>query len=176
MIINGKTLLDMAPIKNMEPSKKVFNGRSYGLAEVGYDIRLKQTIKYIPQRIMKNTNSEKTYIRPSLISVDTNNTSGNFCLASAIEEFDMPPNLMGVVHDKSTNIREGIQVFNTVIEPGWKGFLTLEIAFHGNKSITLEAGTPIAQVVFHEILNPMKYEGKYQNQKDMPVEAILENN
>lgn len=170
MIINGKSLLELAPIKNMETSKKVFNGRSYGLAEVGYDIRLKQDIKFDP-----NGNFIGEMIYPT-VQVGGLVTTGNFCLASAIEEFDMPDNLMGVVHDKSTNIREGIQVFNTVIEVGWKGFLTLEIAFHGNKPITLEAGTPIAQVVFHEVLNPAKYEGKYQNQEDMPVKAILENN
>lgn len=170
MIINGLELFRLAPIKNMVTEKKIYMGRSYGLSEVGYDIRLKQKIVFSP---MKYFDGE--VILPSVLVEGKNiERATNFCLASSIEEFDMPNNLMGVVHDKSTNIRKGIQVFNTVIEPGWKGFLTLEIAFHGNKPITLEAGTPIAQVVFHEIKEPREYKGKYQNQEDKPVEAIYE--
>lgn len=168
MVINGLRLFQLAPIKNMEAEKKVFNGRSYGLAEVGYDIRLKQDIKFDPDG---NFIGEMIY---PTVQVGGLVTTGNFCIASSIEEFEMPPNLMGVVHDKSTNIREGIQVFNSIIEPSWRGFLTIEIAFHGNKPIVLEAGTPIAQVVFHEIAEPAEYKGKYQNQEDKPVEAIYE--
>lgn len=171
MVINGLSLFSYAPIKFMTSTKKVSNGRSYGLSEVGYDIRLKQAIYFRPAIY----HPDGTVI-PQRIWVDGSGTDvgANFCLASAIEEFDMPDFLVGVVHDKSTNIREGIQVFNTVIEPGWKGFLTLEIAFHGNKPITLEAGTPIAQVIFHEIKEPREYTGKYQNQTDKPVKAIYE--
>ena len=165
MIINGLRLFQLAPIKNMIAEKRVVNGRSYGLSEVGYDIRLKQTVTF-SHRI--------EHYRVENVTVDGAMSQGNFCLASSVEEFDMPDNLVGVVHDKSTNVREGVQVFNTVIEPGWKGFLTLEIAFHGNKPITLEAGTPIAQVIFHEVLEPARYSGKYQNQKDEPVGAIYD--
>ena len=175
MIINGLELFRLAPIKNMVAEKRTFNGRSYGLSEVGYDIRLKQKVVFHPNKYEPTKRFKNLLIKPPYIQVGENTyLDSNFCLASTIEEFDMPINLMGVVHDKSTNIREGIQVFNTVIEPGWKGFLTLEIAFHGNKPITLEAGTPIAQVVFHEIKEPREYKGKYQNQGDRPVEAIYE--
>lgn len=175
MVINGKTLLELSPIKDMVDSKKISNGRSYGLSEIGYDIRLKQKIEYVPNSAWSRRGKDgKHGLWLDSLRVDGQFDTGNFCLASAIEEFDMPNNLMGVVHDKSTNIREGIQVFNTVIEPGWKGFLTLEIAFHGNEAITLEAGTPIAQVVFHEIAEPAEYKGKYQNQEDKPTEAKYE--
>lgn len=160
MIINGLRLFQLAPIKNMIAEKRVVNGRSYGLSEVGYDIRLKQTVLF-----SRDINT---------ISVDGVMTQGNFCLASSVEEFDMPDNLVGVVHDKSTNVRKGVQVFNTIIEPGWKGFLTLEIAFHGSGLVLLEVGTPIAQVIFHEVLEPARYSGKYQNQKDEPVGAIYD--
>lgn len=175
MVINGKKLLELAPIKNMETGKKVFNGRSYGLAEIGYDIRLKQRIEFTPKNGWTPRGKDGIQgIWSDTLKVGEDVLSGNFCIASSIEEFEMPTNLVGIVHDKSTNIREGIQVFNTVIEPGWKGFLTIEIAFHGNKPIVLEAGTPIAQVIFHEVLEPVAYTGKYQGQEDKPVEAIYE--
>lgn len=145
MIINGKTLLDMSPIKNMVKDKMKQNGVSYGLGEAGYDIRIKQDIW-----------------------LSSNN---RFKLASAIEEFDMPTNLVGVVHDKSTWARRGLSVFNTVIEPGWKGFLTLELVYHGSEGIHIHAGSGIAQVLFHETAEAAVYDGKYQHQQDRPVEA-----
>ena len=42
---------------------------------------------------------------------------------SSIEFFNMPKYLVGIVHDKSSLARQGLSVFNTVIEPGWKGYL-----------------------------------------------------
>lgn len=145
MIINGKLLLDITPIKDMVGDKIKQNGVSYGLGEAGYDIRIKQDIWL---------------------------TSKNrFKLASTIEEFNMPTNLVGVVHDKSTWARRGLSVFNTVIEPGWKGFLTLELVYHDSKGIHIQAGSGIAQVLFHEISEAAAYDGKYQHQQDRPVEA-----
>lgn len=78
---------------------------------------------------------------------------------------------MGIVHDKSTWARRGLSVFNTVIEPGWMGHLTLELVYHGNEPLHIPAGSSIAQVVFHEVAVPAWYAGKYQNQEDRPVGA-----
>jgi dCTP deaminase len=97
---------------------------------------------------------------------------GNFALASTIEEFQMPTDMVGVVHDKSTWARKGLSVFNTVIEPGWKGFLTLELVYHGRDILAIPAGSGIAQVLFHNTAFTASYDGKYQNQADQPVEAI----
>ena len=47
-VINGKTLLAKAPIQGMASHKLKANGRSYGLSEVGYDIRVKQDVDFIP--------------------------------------------------------------------------------------------------------------------------------
>lgn len=65
---------------------------------------------------------------------------------------------------------------NTVIEPGWRGFLTIELAHHGGEVLRIEAGTPIAQILFHRLESPTirPYSGKYQDQPDRPVDAIME--
>lgn len=147
MIVNGKALQIKQPIVNMLSEKHSAHGTSYGLAEAGYDIRIKQSLILHPLR--------------------------RFSLASAIEAFDMPPDLVGVVHDKSTWARRGLSVFNTVIEPGWKGFLTLELVYHGWKPLRIKAGSGIAQVLFHTLAEDAAYRGKYQNQADKPVPAIL---
>lgn len=172
MVINGGNLLALKPIKNMEPNKKTLNGVSYGLGEAGYDIRVKQTV------IFKERGWGYDSGRTAATKWQEENeqfgelNAGRFILASAIEEFDMPDNLMGIVHDKSTWARRGLSVFNTVIEPGWKGFLTLELVYKGEGDLIIEAGSGIAQVIFHELSEPARYKGKYQNQENKPVPAI----
>lgn len=168
MIINDVDLLGLSPIKDMLHRKIKGSLSSHGLTEAGYDLRLKQQIQFTTHfngcsriRVVKVTD-ELGKIK--LIT-------GRFTLASAIEEFDMPSCLVGVVHDKSTWARRGLSVFNTVIEPGWKGFLTLELVYHGEDDLLIPAGTGIAQVLFHKISLERAYQGKYQNQEDKPVPA-----
>ena len=89
---------------------------------------------------------------------------------------------------------------NTVIEPGWMGYLTLELLYspliskddeshvekcyrsrytphlngsHTISPIELKRGTPIAQVLFHRVdqLTEGYGLGKYQNQERGPQEA-----
>lgn len=145
MIINQSDLISACPVSPMYLSKQKANGVSFGMSEAGYDIRIKQSVVLHPFR--------------------------RFSLASAIEKFDMPDNLVGIVHDKSTWARRGLSVFNTVIEPGWKGYLTLELVYHGWKPLWIKAGSGIAQVIFHDVTCPVAYTGRYQDQPDMPVAA-----
>jgi dCTP deaminase len=168
MVINGVELLRAKPILAMAPSKKNKDGVSYGLAEVGYDIRIKQDVYFWP-KTLEMVGPEINIQAPG--ERFGQSSDGNFVLASAIEEFNMPKHLMGIVHDKSTWARKGVSVFNTVIEPGWRGFLTLELVFHGNEELHIPAGTGIAQVIFHQIACPAQYQGKYQDQANEPVSA-----
>jgi dCTP deaminase len=99
---------------------------------------------------------------------------GKLTLASTIEHFDMPSNVCAVVHDKSTWARCGVTVLNTFIDPGWRGFLTLEISIHEGY-IKLKKGIPIAQIVFsylNEIPEKL-YDGKYQDQQKGVTKPIL---
>ena len=167
MIINQQALLGAAPIKNMLSEKVRGEHTSHGLAEAGYDIRIKQDITFWP-----SSDPEE----PPGIVIKNNDSriyrDGRFTLASAIEEFQMPNNLVGLVKDKSTWARQGLSVFNTVIEPGWNGFLTLELVFHGEEKVHIPAGSGIAQVIFQSVDTPVGYSGKYQGQANRPVEAI----
>jgi dCTP deaminase len=157
MIYNKQSLLSAAPIKDMLTEKVRGQLCSHGLSEAGYDIRVKQDVIFSSAGAWVNGYYE---------------AGSRFVLASAIEEFQMPEYLVGVVHDKSTWARQGLSVFNTVLEPGWKGFLTLELVYHGRGRLHIPAGTGIAQVIFHEMMDYASYDGKYQNQADRPVEAI----
>lgn len=171
MIINGTALLAAAPIVDMVPGKMVGpGGTSFGLGEAGYDIRIKQEIHF-------STSNEKrvvlidVYDEFGKITDEVDVLKGRFALASAIDQFQMPDDLTGIVHDKSTWARKGLSVFNTVIESGWKGFLTLELVYHGEDDLVIPAGSGIAQVIFHKTAEHAHYKGKYQNQEDKPVPA-----
>ena len=146
MIINGNALLAAAPIKDMVTQKQRSNGFSWGLTECGYDIRVKQDVTLFLGR--------------------------RFVLASAIEEFDVPHNLMGRVLNKSSWARLGLDAsMTTNLEPGWKGFLTLELRYSRILPLHIKAGTGICQVIFEQIKEPRIYQGKYNHQPDRLVPA-----
>ena len=68
--------------------------------------------------------------------------------------------------------RRGLSVFNTVAEPGWEGYLTLELVYHRWWPLFIPRGSGIAQAIFHQLANPADYgQGKYQNQENRPVAA-----
>lgn len=97
---------------------------------------------------------------------------GRFVLASTQEQFTMNNSVAAMVCDKSTWIRRGLSVFNTFIDPGWRGYLTLELKMNSFRFMHIPAGTPIAQIVFFFMDKGVDaYEGKYQDQVAGPVEA-----
>lgn len=145
MIVNRSDLLAVAPLRPMRLTKYRDQGVSYGMSEAGYDVRVEQTVWLHPMR--------------------------RFTLASTYEEFSMPTNLVGIVHDKSTWIRRGLMVGNSVIEPGWNGYLTLELFYFGLLPLRIPSGAGIAQVIFHTLSQPAEYTGKYQGQPPRPVGA-----
>lgn len=167
MIVNGHTLFSLAPIKDMEREKIVAHGMTYGLGEAGYDIRIKQGVEFH----RKNSTGEMFVSVDGFLGSCGYGERGRFTIASAVEEFQMPSTLLGRVCDKSSWARKGLSVFNTVIEPGWRGFLTLELVYHGADDLLVPAGAPIAQVLFEEVRHPAAYEGRYQGQEDAPVGA-----
>lgn len=147
MICNGPALIEAQPISPMVLTKCPSpGGVSHGLSEAGYDLTIAQDIWLFPFR--------------------------RFRLASTVERFNMPNDLVAIIHDKSTWARRGLSVFNTVAEPGWEGWLTLELVYHRWGILHIPAGAGIAQAIFHRIEHPASYgAGKYQNQENRPVAA-----
>lgn len=155
MVLTGPQIRAMGILSPHVPRTTIslFDGitGSYGESFVGYDIRLAQRISLIP---------------------------GFTFLASSFERFTMPTDVVGEVKDKSTWARRGVAVQNTVIEPGWEGYLTLELTWsplfeHPNRAqLLLEAGWPIAQVLFTTTSGRAQYAGKYQHQGNFPQVAL----
>lgn len=149
MILSAQSIRKRVGLIKPFYERTVHRGMTFGLSSAGYDIRIAESLHMWPKA---------------------------FLLASSMEEFDIPNNLVARVMDKSTWARKGITVQNTICEPGWKGFLTLELTNHSNGNVTIGRGDPIAQIVF-ELLDEhteQPYEGKYQNQRSGPVGPITE--
>lgn len=125
--------------------KNIFKGVSWGLSSVSYDLRLGELKSHVGLREL---------IHP-----------GEFLLGCTLETIKMPDDLVGLIKDKSTWARRGLSVFNTLIDPGFEGQITLELKNQGNDMLKLPKGIGIAQIMFFECgecKNP--YSGKYQGQ------------
>lgn len=146
MIVNGSALLAASPIRDMLSTKLRMQGYSHGLTECGYDIRIAEEVWLFPGR--------------------------SFVLSSAKEYFDMPHNLMGRVLNKSSWARQGVDAsMTTNIEPGWRGYLTLELRYSGWMPLRIPEGVGIAQVIFEKLEQSAAYNGPYQCQSAGPVPA-----
>ena len=150
-------------------------GMSYGLTGAGYDIRVGKLDRTHADHL---TRQSKSYlVKHSSTAKETmqswNLQPGEFMLAASLERFKLPNDIQAIVHDKSTLARQGLALQNTVLEPGWEGYITLELSNHGSKPIRVLVGQPIAQVVFHVLDRPTEipYRGKYQNQDNLPTPA-----
>ncbi len=146
MILSGKEILRRQLLQPCHPrTVHEESGLTYGAGPAGYDIRIKQETMLYP---------------------------GDFKLASSVEHFTIPTDMLVTIHDKSTWARRGLSLFTTVAESFWSGWLTLELVNHSDDPIYIAAGTPIAQALFHQVYGEVEpYNGRYQNQPDEPVRA-----
>ena len=87
-VVNGKALLALSPIKGMFDSKQKAQKTSFGLSEVGYDVRIKQGLQF-----MRDGNGNKVSLVESNGVVQRQ--IGWAVLVNVAEEFTMPPHLGG---------------------------------------------------------------------------------
>lgn len=145
-VLSAQSIQRYDLIRPCNPPWKDTLGNSCGLSACGYDITLAEDVMLYP---------------------------GSWCLASAKEYFSLSNSIVGIIHDKSSLARMGLAVQNTVAEPGWRGYLTLELSNHSAARLKLPAGSAIAQVIFHVLDEPTfrPYKGKYQDQEAGPQDA-----
>ena len=123
---------------------------SYGLSSFGYDARVSDEFK-----IFTNVNSEivdPKNFKPS--NFITKNISeciippNSFVLASTIEYFKIPKDVLVICLGKSTYARCGIIVNVTPLEPGWEGHVTLEFSNTTPLPAKIYANEGVAQFIF----------------------------
>ena len=148
---------------------------SYGLTSAGYDIRLSKSGCY---RLTGGTIDVKSELGYYEVDYDQDETGTYYTirpwesvLCASVELICMPPNLKATCIGKSTYARAGLIVNTTPIEPGWQGYITLELVNTQPLGLKVYCDEGIAQLEFHEIEPSITPYGnrKYQFQSDKPT-------
>lgn len=138
-----------------------------------YDATLDQKIKVA--RYLPETDS-KVWEYFDCFTEDFSLKPGEFALASTVEYFKLPQDIVGFVQGKSSVGRNGLQIENAgLIDAGFEGTITLELYNMAPWPIKLKAGMPICQMHFTTVESPVYKDysriGHYNGQTG-PTEAV----
>lgn len=172
-------------ISPFSQDRVVIRGRSAGLSSASYDVRIASdlTLGPQPQFTIARALTCRVPGEPAAHTLDRLwhdlrewSDKPPMALAHTLESFAMPINVVGYVVDKSSHARLFVSAFNTLLDPGWRGNLTLELVNLSDQPIVLHSGDPICQIAFHFLdrETDRPYQGKYQDQLNKPVGAIFE--
>ena len=104
--------------------------------------------------------------------------ASSFVLATTKEFIELPFDISGFVEGRSSVGRMGLFIQNaSVVGPGFKGKLTLELYNANILPIRLKTGRRICQLILFKMDQPAEnpYKGKYQGQKQTtPTKAFLD--
>jgi dCTP deaminase len=88
---------------------------------------------------------------------------GGLALVPTLEWVSVPADLIGAVTARSTWAREGLSIATaTLIEPGYQGIVTLELANMGEIPIALYPGIRYAQIEFATVIGDTQRPNKSQ--------------
>ena len=167
---------EQAMISPFEDKQVRGNSISYGVSSYGYDARVSDEFK-----IFTNVNSEivdpKNFKPTSFVTKKGNECiipPNSFALASTVEHFKIPNDILVICLGKSTYARCGIIVNVTPLEPGWSGHVTLEFSNTTPLPAKIYANEGVSQFIFlkgNEIPTTTysQRNGKYMNQKKAPT-------
>jgi len=126
------------------------NNISYGLSSFGYDARVSNDFK-----VFTNVDSvivdPKNFKNNSFVSRKVDECiipPNSFALASTVEYFKIPNDVLVICLGKSTYARCGIIVNVTPLEPGWEGYVTLEFSNTTPLPAKIYANEGAAQFIF----------------------------
>ena len=181
-VLSDKWIKKMALDGMISPfeEKQISEGKiSYGLSSFGYDARVSNEFK-----IFTNVNSEivdPKNFKPS--NFVTKNVSeciippNSFVLASTVEYFKIPKDVLVICLGKSTYARCGIIVNVTPLEPGWEGHVTLEFSNTTPLPAKIYANEGACQFLFLKgdtecETSYADRKGKYQRQKGVTLPKL----
>lgn len=150
---------------------------SKGLSSVGYDISLGSRIRvyqpYFRSAVIDPAKFDDRLLTEFEVDDHFDLPAHGYALGVSVERFEMPDNVAGLCLTKSTYARCGLFCNTTPLEPGWVGYLTLELSNLTDLPIRVYVGQGIAQILFFQVDRPrVSYgdrQGKYQNQESFPV-------
>ncbi len=153
-----------------QDGKKVI---SYGQSSFGYDIRAGEEWFIMDERFGNKILDPKDFDSTVMVRVVSEEAPilippHSFALTHSVERFKMPEDVVGVAVGKSTYARSGLLVNITPLEPGWEGWLTVEVINPSPHYLKVYPNEGIAQILFFrgEVPNTLYSKGrKYQNQE-----------
>jgi len=88
-------------------------------------------------------------------------------LAASIEYVQLPNNLLGILHLRSSLAREGVIASLALVDPGYHGQLTVSLYNAGARQVNLKRGERFIQLSLLRLTTPASqgYSGKYQNSR-----------
>ncbi len=182
MIKSDKWIKKMAQKGMITPfsDKQIRKGViSYGVSSYGYDIKLGDEFK-IFTNINTTVVDPKNFDERSLVDFKGEVCiipPNSFALASSIEYFKIPRDIIVICLGKSTYARCGIIVNVTPLEPEWEGHVTVEISNTTPLPAKIYGNEGIAQLIFLQAdeICEISYKdkaGKYQSQKGITLAKI----
>ena len=152
---------------------------SYGVSSYGYDVRVGDEFKVFTN-VYNTVVDPKNFDPKSFVDIRADVCiipPNSFALASTIEYFRIPRDILTVCLGKSTYARCGIIVNVTPFEPEWEGHVTIEISNTTPLPAKIYAGEGIAQILFlrGEAVCKTSYgdkRGKYQDQKGLTLPIV----
>ena len=145
-----KMALEKEMIKPFVDQQKREKNISYGLSSFGYDARVANEFKIFTD-INFAVVDPKNFKSNSFVSRKGNECiipPNSFALASTVEYFKIPKDVLVICLGKSTYARCGIIVNVTPLEPGWEGHVTLEFSNTTPLPAKIYANEGAAQFIF----------------------------
>lgn len=152
---------------------------SYGASSFGYDIRLAPGVKWLEPRMEivdpKDPQSVARGLMPLPVGEGQHGhyvtmPPHSFALGSSVEKFKMPDDVLAICVGKSTYARCGLVLNVTPVEPGWEGYLTLELSNTTPRPVRVYLEEGIGQLIFLRGRTPSntyaQKNGKYQGQQN----------
>lgn len=94
-------------------------------------------------------------------------TVGKVELVHTLERVELPADIAGQIMIRSSFAREGLVGSFALVDPGFRGQLTLAFLNMGKSDVTIAEGERIAQLVLTRLETPAEkpYSGRYQDSK-----------
>ena len=152
---------------------------SYGVSSYGYDVRVGDEFKVFTN-VYNTVVDPKNFDSKSFVDIKADVCiipPNSFALASTVEYFRIPRDILTVCLGKSTYARCGIIVNVTPFEPEWEGHVTIEISNTTPLPAKIYANEGIAQVLFFQSDEPCAKsykdkKGKYQAQRGVTLPRL----
>jgi len=181
MILSDRQIKELAlagMISPFEEKQKRDGVISYGVSSYGYDFRIGHDFRIFKHRehLLIDPKNFDTSVFEQYVGNECIIPPNSFILGKSVEYFKMPRDVMGVCVGKSTTARCGLILNVTPIEPGWEGYITIEVSNSTPLPAKIYANEGIAQLLFFKgepcEVSYADKKGKYQKQIELTLPKI----